>query len=47
MTPRGVVNVLDCDIIAIVFEFQSDYNVYFRTNTSEKGMISLSHPEMG
>ena len=31
-----VVNVLDCDIVINVFEFQLHYDVHFQTNTIKK-----------
>ena len=41
-SPHGIVSKeLDSHIIVSDFEFQSSYNVYFKTNTHGKGMNSL------
>ena len=42
-----VVNVLEYNINAREFEFQSCYYVHFQTNTLGNGMEPLIHPLMG
>ena len=42
-----MVKALDCGIVVIEFDFQSRYNVHFRTNTLGKGMNPLILPVMG
>ena len=39
-----MVKVLDCGIVESELEFQSRYDVHFRTNTLGKGMNPLNLP---
>ena len=46
-SPQGhgvVANMLDCDIVAIKFKFQSCYYVHLQTNTLGKGVYPLASP---
>ena len=42
-----VTNVLDCNIMVSMFEFQSYYYIHFQTKTFGKGMNSLILPAIG
>ena len=46
-TPRVMVKVMDCGIVAREFVLQSRYYVHFRANTLRKDMIHLILPAMG
>ena len=41
-----MVNMLDWDIVVSKFELQFNYYVHFWTNTLEKGMNAVIHPQL-